>query len=171
MPPADRLLLGALLVAALTVGAKLTLAPRNIYPDRDRMAAAITARLVQAGFAVSQTERLAPYRLRAAKGACRLAVQQVDVEAAERSSFASRTEATGPVRYHYRGGVGTAFPRIRPVLTDQVQRQSARLGLVLAIDPIIAVAASPGCADAAPLLAGLRIHPRAGPAAIRAARP
>lgn len=167
---ADILLLGALLFAVLTVGAKLTVAPLLIHSDREQLATTIIQRLEIAGYRVTRTEPIAPYRLRASREKCRLAVQQIDPEAGEPTSFARRTRNIGPVYFHYRGGVSTAFPRIRPVLADQLQRQSARLGLVFAIDPIIAVAASPDCTGLATMLSGLRIYSNAGPAAIGGAR-
>lgn len=167
---ADILLLGALLFAVLTVGTKLIVAPRFVYPDRERLATAIVQRLEFAGYRVTRTEPIAPYRLRASRGKCRLAVQQVDPEAGEPGSFARRVRSIGPVHFHYRGSVSTAFPRFRPVLMDQLQRQSARLGLVFAIDPIVAVAASPDCTGLTPMLDGLRIHSSPGSAAIGSAR-
>lgn len=168
---ADRLLIGAALFAALTVGVKLTMTPRLVDTDRDRLARLIAMRLERAGYSVTRTDTLAPFRLRAARDGCRLAVQQVDAGAFDNSSFARRTRTIGPVNFHYRGHVSTSFPRVRPILLDQLQRQAARMGLNFSIDPIIAVATSPTCADPAPLLAKLRIHPRAGPPAIHNAPP
>jgi len=163
---ADRILIGAALLAVALVAAKLLWLPRNVYPDRERLAAAIETRLATAGLTSSRPWEAAPFRIRAAGGACTMIVQQLDVEAAERSIFAERARTIGPVRYLYGDGMRTDFPRTGTVLRDQYQRQAARLGLSVAIDPIIGVAASPGCPDPAALLAGLKLRPRAGPPAL-----
>lgn len=166
MRRADRVLAGAALVAVALVAAKLLWLPRNVYPDRERLAAAIEARLATAGLTSSRPWEAAPFRIRAAGGACTMIVQQLDVEAAEKSIFVERARGLGPVRYLYRGAMRADFPRAGTVLRDQLQRQAARVGLMVTVDPIIGVAASPACPDPAPLLAGLRLFPRAGPPAL-----
>ena len=166
MRRADRILIGAALVAIALVAAKLLWLPRNVYPDRERLLVQIEQRLSGAGLASTTPWKAAPFRLRAADGTCMMIVQQLDVEAAERSIFAERARDAGPVRYLYDGTLRSDFPRAVTVLRDQLQRQAARLGIALPTDPIIGVAASPGCPDPVPLLTGLQLHPRAGPPAL-----
>jgi hypothetical protein len=164
---ADRVLAGAALVAVALVAAKLLWLPRNVYPDRERLAATIERRLGTAGLASSRPWPAAPFRIRAAGRGCTMIVQQLDVEAAEKSIFAARAARIGPVRYLYGGAVRADFPRAATVLRDQMQRQAARLGVPIAIDPIIGVAATPGCPDPVGLFAALSLHPRAGAPALR----
>lgn len=166
MRRADRILTGAALFAVALVAAKLLWLPRNVYPDREQLALTIETRLAKAGMTSAKPWEAAPFRIRAARGACTMIVQQLDVEAAEKSIFADRARGIGPVRYLYRDAIRTDFPRTSTVLRDQYQRQAARLGLSVAIDPIVGVAASPGCPDPATLLAGLKLRPRAGPPAL-----
>lgn len=151
----------------LSVGAKLTLVPAFVMVDRERLATTMTKRLETAGFAVTRNEALSPYRLRAKRGACQLAVQQVSVEAGENSGFIHRTRAIGPTRFYYGGKISRDFPRFTPVLADQFQRQAARAGLIFAIDPVIAMAVGKDCPDLAPLLAKLDLHNKLGPSALR----
>lgn len=166
MRPVDRILAGAALFAVALVAAKLLWLPRNVYPDRERLAGTIETRLARAGLTSSRPWEAAPFRIRAADGRCALIVQQLDVEAAEKSIFVERASHLGPVRYLYQGTARPDFPRATTVLRDQLQRQAARLGIAITVDPIIGVAASPGCPDPAQLLAGLVLHPRAGPPAL-----
>lgn len=166
MRRADRILTGAALIAVALVATKLLWLPRNVYPDRERLLAEMEERLAGAGLTSTTPWKAAPFRIRATRGACTMIVQQLDVEAAEKSIFAERARTIGPVRYLYRDALRTDFPRTGTVLRDQYQRQAARLGLSVAIDPIIGVAASPGCPDPAALLAGLKLRPRAGPPAL-----
>ena len=164
--PADRILAGAAVLALALVAAKLLWLPRNVYPDRERLAGTIETRLAHAGLASSRPWEAAPFRIRAAHGRCTMIVQQLDVEAAEKSIFVERASRLGPVRYLYGDTLRTDFPRAGTVLRDQLQRQAARLGIAIAIDPIIGVATSPGCPDPVRLFAGLALHPRAGPPAL-----
>lgn len=166
MRRADRILTGAALIAVALVAAKLLWLPRNVYPDRERLLAEIEQRLASAGLATTTPWTAAPFRIRATGGRCTMIVQQLDVEAAEKSIFVERARTVGPVRYLYDNALRPDFPRTGTVLRDQLQRQAARLGIAIPIAPIIGVAASPGCPDPAPLFADLALRPRAGPPAL-----
>lgn len=131
---------------ALTLAGKLASANAAPPPDEAlflRTAAGIAAR---AGLTPSLgRSRLGPV-LHARGSGCTLMLR----EAVEGSTFApaySRlARGVGPVTYVYRGRASAEAPNALPAADHQLWRGLHRLGIATSRHPVLAVAATPGCA-------------------------
>ena len=132
---------------ALTLAGKLLAA--RAAPARDEALALRTAAGVAARAGLTPTlgrSVLGPY-LRATGAGCTLAVREAVEGSTFAPAYARLARDVGPVAYVYRGRMSAEAPNLLAAADYQLWRGLRRLGIAARRHPVLAVAASPGCAS------------------------
>lgn len=162
MPAVVRFSVVTIALLVLSLWAKAALFGREPKLDQPRLAADVAAVLTMRGYATSIEQRPQfPPIVTAVRGSCRIIVRD--------SSFAGqemiggnrlRLAGAGPIRTYYAGQYRARYPTIESDLAWRVQRELARLGIVIAIRPVLRVAAQPACLPPPEFADALRLHVR-----------
>lgn len=148
-----------LFLLALSLGLKFVLANRSLTPDEARLLRDITARFHDNGYATAIVDRRFQTDIVVARrGACLAAARNGDDGTMVDAQFRQDMAGVGPLRYLYDGTASERPPRVQPALTLSTQYMLGRIGIAISREPVIALAAGPGCAIPADFFAGLRLH-------------
>jgi len=156
-----RLKAAAILAAALalTLGIKLAVAGLGRPVDEARFVADLKARFLGQGYRVAVVDRRYQTDIvLARRGTCFAAARNGDQGSVLDDAFRRDMGPVGPVRYLYGSEVSAAPPRLWPQFWLTLQRVLGRLGVASSREPLLAVAARPGCAPPAGIFAGLKVH-------------
>jgi hypothetical protein len=156
-----RLKAAAFLAAALalTLGIKLALAGQGRPVDEARLVADLEARFAAQNYRVAVVDRRYQTDIvLGRRGPCFAAARNGDQGSVLDDAFRRDMGRVGPVRYLYGDAVSDAPPRFWPQFWLTFQRVLGRLGLASSREPLLAVAAGPGCAPPAAMFAGLRVY-------------
>jgi hypothetical protein len=148
-----------LLLLALSLGLKFILANRSLAPDEARLLRDIEARFRDHGYGTAIVDRR--YQgdiVVASRGRCLAAARNGDNGTMLDAEFRQNSATIGPLRYLYGGGASAEPPRLQPALTLSTQYIFGRIGIATSREPVIALAAGPGCAIPPDFFAGLRLY-------------
>jgi hypothetical protein len=140
------LVFGALLLVSLA--AKAASSAPTPTPDPRRFASAAAESLRAEGFAIEFERRPIGLLVHARRGSCRLMAGDYTPYGTFADVFEARARRLGPLSFVYRGASYGRAPKFVPLLDFYLWREWRRLGLAAPRHPIVAVAASPGCAPA-----------------------
>jgi hypothetical protein len=156
-----RLKAAALLAAALalTLGIKFAVAGQGRPVDEARLVADLEARFVGQNYRVAVIDRRYQTDIvLARRGPCLTAARNGDQGSVLDDAFRRDMGPVGPVRYLYGGAVSDAAPRFWPQFWLTLQLALGRLGVASSREPLLAIAARPGCAPPAGMFAGLKVY-------------
>lgn len=140
---ADRIFLALIAVTAVL---KILSSRPETPPSNRAVIAPLTAALSESGLTVRVLPSPAGAIVFATAKSCRLWARDYLPYGTALAYYRSRATGYGPLAFVYQGRVYDRPPKVGPLLSFFLGRELARLGLDASRAPIIAVAASPGCA-------------------------
>jgi hypothetical protein len=138
----------AALFAVTVAGKLLALHPQD-EGDRTLFAATASRMLAEQGYATHLNRRPFGIAVEARRGDCRMQVREYPPEGTIAATIADQARSIGPLRFAYRGSLVERPPKLGPLAEIYMRRLQQRLGLSPPRQPIVAVAAAPGCDVAA----------------------
>ena len=130
---------------ALTLGGKAAFSRAAPAVDHSLFSSRATALLRAHGFATRSEQRPFGRITYAEAGACRMLVADYPPHGTMAEPLGARAKPFGPLQFVWRGEVMRKAPKLVPLTAFFVQRELRRIGLHPPRQPIVAMAASPGC--------------------------
>lgn len=137
-------LLLLLALAILTIGLRLYTGDTPLTPDLDRFRDEVDGELTAAGFTTEQVRIGTLKAVTAERGDCSLAIAGEIFHGARLGAFAQFQPEGRPVRIYYQGWVD-AYPKVRPLLGQYINRYMTIFGIDSEFVPVILASADPGC--------------------------
>jgi hypothetical protein len=152
------------LLLAFSLGLKLVLIGRDQVIDEARLLRDINARFQERGYGTAIVDRRFQSDIVVARrGPCLAAARSGDQGSSLDAEFRQNTAGIGALHYLYDGAALERPPRLLPTLTASTQFILSRIGITISREPVIALAAGPGCAIPPDFFAGLRLYLRPAP--------
>ena len=139
--------LGFAALIALTLGAKVVASRAAPGPDPVAAATAAAAVLTRAGFEARllRTPRSPGVLVAASLGECRLLAGDYPPHGTFAAVYRDLAAPLGPLRYAYRGKLGSRVPKLAALTQFYRWRELRRIGVSARRAPVIAIAAGGTC--------------------------
>ena len=131
---------------ALTLAAKFVMVAEPASADNRLFALTAAQVLAAGGFQIRTEQRPMGLILFGERGNCRVLIADYTPYGTFAPVVARLAAPIGPVHFLWRGARYEAAPKLRPLMQFYLQRELRRIGFDVWRSPLVAVAASPGCA-------------------------